>query len=75
MTINVFPADHEVTKLSMSTAPALFVINYENAEVYFCVRFRLISFFSVHRVKNEQGMYLFVCSDIFLCVCVYVSCR
>lgn len=76
VTINVFETDHELTKLPMSTAPALFVINYENAEVYFCVSFRLISFFSVHRVKNEQGIFrsIFICMfphfSVCLCLCI-----
>lgn len=66
----------ELTKLPTSTAPALFIINNENLEVYFCVSFRLISFFSVHRVKNEQGMFRSIFISMFhhfsvcLCLCI-----
>lgn len=72
----MFQADHELTKLPIRTARALFVMNYENTEVYFCVSFRIISFFSVHRVKNEQGMFrsIFICMfcNFFVCLCLCI---
>lgn len=74
VTIKMFQA--ELTKLPMSTAPALFIINYENLELCFCVSFRLISSFSMHKMKNEHGMFrsIFICMfhhfSVCLCLCI-----